>query len=165
MYLRTIAVFSMFVATTVQAETCNATMHRSAPDSRYAILATGVEVMDTRTGLIWQRCSLGQFWNGNTCTGNAHLYSWTEAFQAAKNSGFSWRVPDTKELQSLVEEACYSPSINGILFPGTPFEHYWTSTPDTRGSGRAWVVDFGFGITESYPRNLSYNIRLVRSGQ
>lgn len=44
------------------------------------------------TGLIWQRCSLGQSWDGTDCTGTATTFTWQQALAAgAQHSlgGFS----------------------------------------------------------------------------
>lgn len=59
-------------------------------------------------GLEWLRCSLGQSWTGNTCTGDAKQYTFEEAKAAAETfnaTGYGgkrdWRVPAIRELQSL----------------------------------------------------------------
>lgn len=36
-------------------------------------------VTDTRSKLQWMACSIGQQWNGNTCTGNATAMNWEQA--------------------------------------------------------------------------------------
>lgn len=60
---------------------------------------------DPATGLIWDRCSLGQSWDGVTCTGEAQTFSWKEAKAAAKRQtlgGHSdWRLPTVSELGSI----------------------------------------------------------------
>lgn len=73
-------------------------------------VAPGV-VKDSRTGLEWMRCSLGQQWSAsaNTCTGKVKEYKWQGAQDAAKElnatGGFAgkknWRVPTIRELQSI----------------------------------------------------------------
>jgi hypothetical protein len=59
---------------------------------------------------MWMRCALGQNWNGATCTGSGQAYTWQAALQAAEGSSFAgysdWRLPDIKELSSIVEQAC-----------------------------------------------------------
>jgi hypothetical protein len=66
-----------------QAQTCNPNTARTAPDSRYSAIHDGAEVKDSVTRLIWQRCSLGQRWNGKTCLGTAAAHSWAKAQEAA----------------------------------------------------------------------------------
>lgn len=80
------------------------------PGTRYVVLANGV-VGDARTGLEWMRCSLGQTWNGSTCTGKPNSYSWQEALDIARQTnaqgGYAgkhdWRVPTVRELFGLVD--------------------------------------------------------------
>ncbi len=160
-----IAVALLALSAAVQAETCNPAMTRKAPDSRYTVQAGGTEVLDTQTGLLWQRCSLGQSWNGTTCAGSAGVYTWQSALQAAHDLGNGWRLPNVRELQSLVEDACTSPSINEALFPGTVSSFYWTSSPYAGNGSSAWIVYFYFGITYYHYKNDGYYVRVVRSGQ
>ncbi|MDO8827835.1 hypothetical protein, partial [Methylophaga sp.] len=44
-------------------------------DQRYSDNGDGT-ITDTKTNLIWQRCSLGQTWTGETCAGYAEGYNW-----------------------------------------------------------------------------------------
>ena len=160
----TAALLALSVA--AQAQTCNPAMTRKAPDSRYTVQAGGAEVLDTQTGLIWQRCSLGQSWSGSTCAGSAGVYTWQSALQAARDLGNGWRVPNFKELQSLVEEACYSPAINETLFPATATgSYYWTSSPVAYLGSNAWIVFFGYGYANDSAKDDGGYVRVVRSGQ
>ena len=144
---------------------CKSVITRTAPDSRYELLNSNTEVKDTQTGLIWQRCSLGQTWSDTNCTGTAATYHWTNALQTAKNMGNGWRVPNIKELDSLIELACYSPSINETYFPNTKSNSYWSSSPVAYSSIAAWVVYFDNGNDLSDNKNANGYVRLVRSGQ
>ena len=70
-----------------------------------------------KTGLTWKRCAEGQSWNGSTCTGIASTYSWSAALQLEPDMvtfvGFSdWRLPNLKELGSIVERRHRRPVIN-----------------------------------------------------
>lgn len=148
------------------AATCDANIARVAPDSRYQTLNNGSEVKDLQTNLIWQRCSLGQSWGGSSCSGSANTYAWQDAMVAAssqKSSG--WRLPNIKELQTLVEEACESPSINETLLPiATTDAMYFSSSPVAKFATAAWVLNFKKGIAFFNPDNkseLKY-VRLVR---
>lgn len=151
----------------VQAQTCNPKMTSKTPDSRYTVQAGGAEVLDTQTGLIWQRCSLGQSFSGNTCVGSAGVYTWQSALQAARNLGNGWRLPNVKELQSLVEEACAEPSINIVLFPSTVSRNYLTSSQYvTAGEVEsAWVVSFIEGVSIGDFKSDQNYVRVVRSSQ
>ncbi len=63
-------------------------------------------VKDTNTGLMWMRCSIGQTWEGATCTGKPSKFTWKDALKIPHNfeyAGYSdWRVPTIKELNTLV---------------------------------------------------------------
>ncbi|WP_022952046.1 DUF1566 domain-containing protein [Leucothrix mucor] len=108
---------------------CNEHMARSTPLSRYDFLLDGKEVRDNVTGLIWKRCPEGRAWNGTVCTGIAAQYDWPAALALSDGT---WRLPNIKELESISEVACFSPSINTVVFPGTPHSigaFLWSSSP------------------------------------
>lgn len=69
-----------------------------------ALMANGMW-KDHATGLIWDRCSLGQKWDGVTCTGEAKKYTWKDAIAVAKLQtlgGFNdWGLPTVSELGSI----------------------------------------------------------------
>ena len=80
------------------AQTCQDFIHRTAPDSRYEIAGNGDEIKDKQTGLIWQRCSVGQLWNGTSCNGTPLTYNWANALKVAQSLGNGYRLPNIKEL-------------------------------------------------------------------
>ena len=97
----------------LMAATCllQASPHALADDAAFFTeVAPGV-VKDSRTGLEWMRCSLGQQWSAtaNTCTGDVKKYNWQGAQDIAKkfnsmggNGGKAgWRVPTIREWQSI----------------------------------------------------------------
>jgi serine/threonine protein kinase len=73
------------------------------------LMATGMW-HDRETNLVWTRCSLGQTWEGGTCTGESHAYTWIVAQDAVAemnhNGGFGgytdWVVPHIEDLASLI---------------------------------------------------------------
>ena len=83
---------------------------QSADAQYFTVVATGV-VKDSRTGLEWMRCSLGQEWSvkSNTCTGAVKEFNWQGALDTSKKlnatGGYAgksdWRVPTLRELQSI----------------------------------------------------------------
>ena len=164
-----LATLMALTTTLSHSQTCNPNIALSTPDSRYQLLNSGTEVKDTKTGLIWQRCSLGQTWSGTACTGTAATYNWANALQTAKNMGNYWRVPSIKELDSLVEEACYNAAINGAYFPNTVTSYYWSSSPYVYAwpdnNFHAWIVYFGFGNGGYESKYANHYVRLVRSSQ
>lgn len=124
------------------------------------------------TGLIWQRCSLGQSWNGSDCIGSADGFTWGDALAAAAQNTFAgyndWRLPNKNELASIVEHRCYQPAINNQQFPNTPSDGYWSSSPYASTSSNAWAVFFEQGLIFSSHKDYSNHgtlVRLVRAGQ
>jgi Protein of unknown function (DUF1566) len=147
--------------------TCsNATLPPSHPDSGYTVHNDGT-VSDTHSGLMWKRCAEGQ--DGSTCSGNASSHSWSEALSLAANSAFAgyrdWRLPNIRELKSLVETCRFDPSINDSIFPATPSRVFWSASPYPPYLAYAWNVHFGPGNSNAYYRREDSHVRLVRSGQ
>lgn len=162
MYKLIIATLLLTISSTNYAA-CSSAITRTAPDSRYELLNSNTEVKDKQTGLIWQRCSIGQTWSVASCTGDAVTHIWATALQTAKSMGNGWRVPNVKELDSLIEQSCDNPSINDIFFPNTVSSRYWSSSPSS--SNGAWIVNFGDGYGYGYIKSGNSYMRLVRSGQ
>ncbi|EIA3112227.1 DUF1566 domain-containing protein [Vibrio cholerae] len=161
----------------------------TATVNKYVVNPNGT-VYDKETNLTWMRCSLGQTWDGKTCTGEAKSASWNYAMLMHSSDGpEAWRLPTIEELESIVycsegrklsarPEGRYvrdtngkclgdnyqRPTIDLFVFPNTPLEGYWSSSPYARGSADVWSVGFHFGgifTTEQFKSN---NIRLVRTG-
>ena len=151
---------------TVHAQTCNQNIIPTTPEERFIDNGDGT-VTDKSTGLIWMRCSLGQTWDGATCTGDPATYSWWWALRRASSYTYAgssaWRVPDKKQLQSIVERSCYQPAINLFIFPQTPDDgRYWTATPSAEPSSNAWGVHFGGTSDLNYTKGNPMHVRLVR---
>ncbi len=166
----------------VQAQTCNDRIAFATPDGRFADSGNGT-VTDLRTGLTWQRCPVGFTFGDNAtpalkvddrCTPSGpSTLTWQQALQgaAALNqaggyAGFTdWRVPNIKELASIVETRCAAPSINLRVFPGTPPQaSFWSSSyhvgPPTFTSVQA--IDFSTGQDNQLGRTAVAYVRLVR---
>ena len=130
--------------------------------ARFAYSLDGTEVVDSQYGLVWRRCSEGQTWTASSCTGNPTSFTHEEALIYAQKQ-IGWRLPNIKELSSLVDATRYNPAIDGNAFPLTANAIYWSSSPDVRVPALAWSVDFGFGSVISTGRD-TYGVlvRLVR---
>lgn len=154
---------------TVKAGTCQNNLLPSNPDAIYTIQTNGT-VTDGRTGLMWKACSEGQIWSSSTCAGSASRFTWAQAMAKAKATSFAgysdWRVPNIKELQTLVEECRVNPSINETVFPSTVWSAFWSSSPAASSSSDAsWFVLFYGGDTSFGTVRSSVNyVRLVRAG-
>lgn len=144
---------------------CQKNIPASNPDVVYKDHGNGT-VTDTRTGLMWKQCAEGL--SGAGCqAGTARTFTWTEALTQAELSTFSgytdWRMPNVKELASLVEDCRVSPAINTILFPNTTSAWFWSGSPSV-GIFEAWLVKFGSGSVDARFRNQRLHARFVRGG-
>ena len=65
-------------------------------------------VIDIRSGVEWLRCSVGQTWNGETCTGEIVKLNHDDIEKAIvianEQLGGNWRLPSLAELEGIV---CY----------------------------------------------------------
>ena len=152
----------------------NTDVPASTPTANFELHADGTAT-DTTTGLVWMRCALEQEWDESEgdCTGEENTHTWREALQAAQDinsgGGFAghtdWRLPNKNELESIVEQRCWSPAINAAVFPRTPDGWFWSSSPYADRSGNAWGVSFGGGGVNWYGTVNDFRVRLVRTGQ
>lgn len=159
---------ALLAATAIAEETeCDDNLIRVNPAAAYSV--DGALVTDTRYGLMWKRCAEGQTltMDGTGCDGTATSHNWSQALLLAANSSFGgyqdWRLPNVKELFSLVETCRRNPAIHTVVFPDTPAETFWSGSPSGSFDGRAWPVNFNSGSTSSFSfvTNLSH-VRLVR---
>lgn len=164
--LSTLILLTLLSTNNLLAQTCRSESEIPATTPTSAFNDNGDGTLtDTRTGLMWMKCPLGQ--SGSDCaTGSANTYTWDQALQAPNGfsyAGYSdWRVPNIKELRSIIEEQCFDPAINLAIFPATPSTYFWSSSPNAGNSSYAWFVDFGVdiggGIALFYDRD--YDMRL-----
>lgn len=162
-----VAALAVLSGAAANAQTCVVGVQASNPTSVYAVDAANLTVTDTRTGLMWDRCALGQ--SGASCTGAASTFTWSAALdeaQARRTANYKgyndWRLPNVKELQSLVERCRINPSINEFAFPATAAAFFWTGSPNATSPSHSWVVDFSSGDSNSDVRTNPYRVRLVR---
>lgn len=138
------------------------------PAAAASASADGQEVHDARTGLVWRRCAEGASWTGSTCAGTAVLLDWSAAAKRASEQAASartaWRLPDVKELASIIDDGKAGPAIDPALFPATPAVRFWTSTPSAGDAAHLWTVQFGQGHVGNHGyRGDKHALRLVRS--
>lgn len=94
-------------------------------------------------------------------------YSWYGAFEYADEFaqtvvGTGWRLPNLKELASLVETACFSPALNSHVFPNAAQADYWSSTPHAVTDSSAWTISFSVGEDSSITKSTNAYVLLVR---
>jgi hypothetical protein len=130
------------------------------PIPRFADNADGT-VTDNLTGLIWlKNAGCTHFFSGDDAGQNAR--TWADALTAANSLSSSycglsdgsisgdWRLPNIRELHSLIHYGIYSPAVpntagTGKWTPGDPFTNlqvapYYSSTTRAEDTSRAWSV-------------------------
>lgn len=144
----------------------------------YFIHKDGAMVLDKATGMIWMRCSLGQSWDGKTCSGEADAFTFARALNARSQAGgfTDWKLPTIRELSSLIfcsngrANFCsindQRPAINVSVFPIANVNVKWRSSSinelDSRGNS-AWMINFANGSQDVATSNQIYLVRLVRA--
>lgn len=119
-----------------------------------SIISDGTVATDSTTGLMWQ-------------DGYKASLKWGEAIgycEALSLGGYSdWRLPNIKELQSIIDRSRYPAIKSGFVNPSS-IEH-WSSTTYPLHPDYAFLVYFSNGY--SYARQKSYSplVRCVRLGQ
>ncbi len=164
-----LALLCSFFVPAIASATCEGTLEPSTPTTNFVLNANGT-AKDLTTGLVWDRCAYGQTWNGTTqrCDGAATSYGWSAALDLAQSltnykGGSDWRVPNIKELRSIVEECRYNPSFNLEVFPDTPVENWFSSTIAYQ-TGGAWYVGGAIGASSYEASPATTPLRLVRAG-
>jgi len=157
------------VGVTRAAATCPGNLGPAhAPTSQFVDHGNGT-VTHSTTGLMWKKCYEGL--SGASCSsGTVAQMDWAGALQTAVGSSFAgysdWRVPNKKEIESIIEFTCHTPASNEAVFPNTPGSVFqtWTSSTD-EWAPHAWVVYFTYGAMGAVAKSTSTNlVRLVRGG-
>jgi len=136
------------------------------PSPRFTDNSNGT-VTDNLTGLIWLK-------NAN-CFGWG---TWANALNDANtlNSGEcglsdgsvegDWRLPNRKELRSLVDYSKYSPALTtGHPFSNVQAGYYWSSTTRALNTGHAWIVNMWDGYPWYGAKDYYSDVWPVRAGQ
>jgi hypothetical protein len=137
----------------------------TTPNGRYTV--QGDEVLDRRTGLIWQRCpSANQTYReGLGCTVLEREYTRDEMLSLG---GKGWRVPSLQELVTLVDEQRAAqklqPYIDVTAFPELywGWSPYWSITPENDRREQYRCVDAGDAAITTCGPDGAYKVRLVR---
>ena len=180
-YLLITAVTGILSFPVLAEQVCDDSVAQTTPTSAFTDNGDGT-VTDKFTGLMWKKCVEGL--SGNDCaTGTAQTFTWQMALQQVTtiNADVSqtytdWRLPNIKELASIVELHCYMPAANQTLFPATPVDidmntgYVWSSTPSSiyqpagsAGRTLAWGVRFVNGETARVDKSSVGFVRLVRN--
>ncbi len=77
-----------------------------------------------------------------------------------------WRLPDRRELLSIVSNDRVNPSIDASYFPRTVSSWSWSASPYANNSYYAWHVYFSDGdVYYAVSKDGAKHVRLVRAGQ
>lgn len=137
----------------------------NAPDTRFEEHSGRNVISDKNTGLMWSKCVIrknnhldcsGGLNTSNSSSGDRFKWNQLAANVSSKNSHYflgynDWRVPNVKELASLLEFNCGNqPAINRSVFADSIKGNFWSSThiASTGSSSydnKAWAVGFDNG--------------------
>ena len=144
------------------------------PTPRFTDNGNGT-VTDQLTGLIWMK--------------NANAFgtkTWADALTAANNlksgdAGLTdgsvkgdWRLPNLRELQSLIDYGFFGPALPDTLgtgkwtegkpFQGVQSSYYWSSSTCAGSTASAWYVDFYDGVVGNGDKSSNGYVWCVRGG-
>ncbi len=132
----------------------------SPATANYAV--TTDTVLDRTTFLVWER------------NPNPTKRLWQEAMDYCDTLTLAgqtdWRLPKRIELWSILDFGTHAPAINGVAFPATPVDYFWSSSLDAQNSMmnptyKAWVVSFDDGTAgPAVSAMYSLPVRCVRGG-
>lgn len=137
---------------------------------RFVVDAAGL-VKDQLTGLQWQRCPVGYEWQQSSSSagscevlaGQVQSFTWSQALvRAAQPENNGWRVPNIKELESIVDRLCYEPALRPDVFGSLELGATWSSSPINAYAGAAWTVNFSNGTVIPSDSTESLGLRLVK---
>ncbi len=125
----------------------------------------GDTVLDQASGLIWQKQTADTTGNGSITWHDG--VNWQEALAYCEGlilAGQSdWRLPNIRELSSLVDRSTHSPAIDPVFMCESG--NYWSATTRYDQSVYAIEIDFQYGEDDSYYKSYDANyVRCVRGG-
>ena len=141
-------------------------------------------ITDQKTGLIWEKLAD----DGGIHDFQDFAYQWAGAYGKINNlnamnagSGFAnhndWRLPNVRELASLVNYSASNPSISSAFETDcgagcsvtecscTHTKPYWSSTTAAASLNSAWSVNFATGAVASTAKTVYNYVRAVRAGK
>jgi hypothetical protein len=125
--------------------------------ARFRLLVGGAEVLDEQTDLIWKRCLEGMIWNGVQCEGSPkNTFALSALGDAADKA--PWRVPNIKELFSIVDTTEANDTFDAAIFPAGRID-VWSSTPCVTFRSMYVVKN---GVSPICSEDTTARVRLVR---
>ncbi len=144
-----------------------------------------VMVRDNVTGLIWEvktddgsvhdKNNRYTWYDSNSETNGGYAgtpgdgTSTEDFIQNLNDNSFGgradWRLPNVKELKSIVDSSRLFPAINSDYYMNTISSIHWSSTTDVGRTVAARSVGFYNGHVGSYGKSMTHYVRAVRSVQ
>jgi hypothetical protein len=125
-------------------------------------------VTDKCTGLMWQKAAADV--NGDGQSTEEDVIRWCDALTYCQGLDFAghhdWRLPNVRELQSIVDYSRFNPAIDPAfdLIPFTSF--FWSSTSSVASPDSVWGVFFSSGSVTAELKPEGGNIvRAVRNAR
>ena len=122
--------------------------------SHFSDLGNGM-VRDNLTGLCWQKVSISD------------SFTWEEALHFAASFSLGgradWRLPNIKELQSIVDVNHIVPAVDTGFFKNMSGHRYWSSTTLPNMTNKAWYLDADPGLTTYEFKTAHISVLLVRT--
>jgi hypothetical protein len=143
---------------------------RTGASGQKRFVLKGDEAFDSKTGLIWKRCSLGTRADGaGRCAGEKAFVNLDQALRSAKAEGDGWHVPAGPELESLIDVSCGNPVVDVSVFPDIRPDddgsaEYWT-TNEVGAANLVYFFDFMTGRADGHSRGFQLAVRLVKKGK
>lgn len=118
--------------------------------------------------LTWQKCSAGQTYEGESCSGKTNNLDALDGEYYCQNLDLAnkkWRLPTREEMELLIDTS--SPEDGRAVtyrdvFPSTPADIYWTNSVYDSNDGIArYVIDFSDGTSYAYYIEKPANTRCV----
>lgn len=111
-------------------------------------------VSDQSTGLVWEKA------------GSATDMNWEAALawcESATTGGYTdWRLPDIRELVSIVDESRTNLAIDPVF--SCTESTFWSGSTFVGDSQSAWSVSFGYGALSFFEKTTADAVRCVRGG-
>lgn len=119
-------------------------------------MGSSLVVLDTKTGLTWQRMHASSM---NWAAAKAYC---ANPSTATALGGTGWRLPTVKELLSLLDASQpIEQRLDRSAFPQSTAQ-FWSATRSLDNLADAWLVNFDSGNAGTHGSTTAYFVRCVR---
>jgi hypothetical protein len=143
------------------------------PEPGFALSPGGSVVVDSVTGLVWQRqilstppsCAAADAGAGAPGCTWSDAAAYCASLDGLALGGYSagWRLPSVTELLSIVNFAA-TPTIDPAPFSNPPPSTFWSGTLQASSPSAAWTVSYANGIDAASPITSLFAVRCVNGG-